>query len=370
MLRIHLTPPPPSPRINRDVNRPTRAPRQPDAAGQDSRAGERNFAAGLLRFAVEKLATAVEAAAAASSLSPDITRLARAYAPILVFHPDEQYFPADPLEYIEYSEHRRHRAGLPDESLAELGEVNPAQLGEADDEQYQFLDLFNPLRSLLGPEPDARGKSPAPINYEVDQGPPLKITYHVFYAYNDGPLSQNHEGDWERITVEFKQSRRADGVLGYEPDRVILSAHEGSDSVAWQSAEKDEGGRLLVYVAKGSHAHYFRPGNEPTIYDAQPRRSPYQQIVSPQDVALLGVERLTDDDTARDTNDDGGIDGGDGAVRLDIAQSLLLDVRQQAWYPAGGGGVQWGERGSALNVYKRDAFSGPQGPSGEKGHLK
>ena len=366
MWRIHLTTPPPrpAPTFNQGAERPALSPRAPEGAGRDSRVGEVDFAASLVKFAVGKLSAAAEAAGPLPTCA-DIERIVRAHAPVLVFHPDEKYFPADPSQYIQYAELRRHRTILPDEKLAGLGEADPARLSELD--ESHFLDADNFLSRSLGHVPDAAATSPTPINYQVDQGPPFKVTYHVFYAYNDGPLSQNHEGDWERVTIEFKQSRAAGGAVGYEPDRVILSAHRGSSSVAWQDAEKDANGRLLVYVAKGSHANYLSPGNEPTVYDAQPLSYPYQKFVSPQDAAGQAVESLTDDETARDVNGDGRVDLGDGADLMELAQSPLLDVRQQPWYPKQGGGFHWGERGSALNVAYRDDFSGPPGPSEEKG---
>lgn len=373
MLRIHAAPPPPPKppeRVNRNATHATRAPEPCNVTGRDSRIGEHNFAASLVKFAIGKLADGLDALTPAPALSSsEVERLVRENAPILVFHPDEKNFPADPLEYIEHSELRHHRAIISDETLAGRGEIDPAQLGELDDDQYNFLDLDNFYRQALGRPPDAGGASMAPIHYEVDQGPPFKVTYHVFYAYNDGPLSQNHEGDWERITVDFKQSRGADGAVSYEPDKVHYSAHHNDDKpVSWADAET-ENGRLLVYVAKGSHANYPGDGNRPTIYDAHPRYTPRQIIPSPEDLGGQAFENLTDDETARDLNGDGRIDARDGAARMDTAQSLLLDVRQQPWYPQEGGGVHWGERGSALNVLKRDDFSGPPGPSEEKGHV-
>lgn len=361
MLRIHLTPPPL--KLARRAEPPPEQPpcaRQPQTGGQDSRVGENNFVASMVKFAVGKLADGLEALAPAPALSAgELERLVRENAPVLLFHPDEQYFPTDPSAYIANSELRHHRAIVKDETLAGRGEVDPARLSTLDDGQYNFLDLDNSCRAALGPTPDASGRSAAPINYEVDYGPPFKVTYHVFYAYNDGPLSQNHEGDWERITIEFRQTKGAGGAVGYEPDTVNLSAHEGGNSVSWREAAKDENGRLLVYVAKGSHANYAAPDRYPTFYDADLQYTPRQIFPSPEDLAGQTIENLTDDETALST-------GGD-PVALDLSQSPLLDVRQQPWYPQEGGGVQWGERGSAFTVYKRDIFSGPAGPSEEKG---
>jgi hypothetical protein len=369
MLNIRPISPPP-PKETRSERRenlrtPPAAPPARAVAGRASAVGERNFAAGLLRFAVEKLADAMQAVTASQPpLScPEINRVVRENAPVLVFSPAEQDFPAAPLDFIENAELREHRRLLPDRELEESGEIDPRQLAQLDDDRYYFLNLDNGDNRRLGRMPDADGRSGAPIHYQLDQGPPLRVTYHVFYAYNDGPSVQNHDGDWERITVEFRETVQG-GERRYEPARVHFSAHHGGSSVSWEDAQKDENGRLLVYVAKGSHANYPVPGNQPTIYDADPDFNPRQVIPAPGDVFGQGFENLTDDETATDRNGDGLIDAGDGAVVFDTAQSPLLDVTAQAWYPEDGEGFYWGVRREIGDL------SGPQGPSEEKGHVK
>ena len=78
-------------------------------------------------------------------------------------------------------------------------------------------------------------------------GPALQYWY--LYLYND--FSNNHEGDWEMVTIELS----ADG----SPLRVAYSAHHAGFVRAWHDVPKHEpdGHRPLLYVARGSHAGYF-----------------------------------------------------------------------------------------------------------------
>ena len=174
----------------------------------------------------------------------------------------------------------------------------------------------------------------APVFYEFDDScEPPRLTYHIFYAYNDGPLPQNHEGDWERITLELDPDT-------LQPVQARYSAHKGNAAIAWEDLPKDpDSGRPLFYVAGGSHANYATPGEHAT------------------EVTILTDHAATDD------NGDGVIDRHDGALRFDTGANLH-DVTEQAWYPQVGAGLRWGEIGEFSFT------SGPHGPSAEKGHLE
>ena len=82
------------------------------------------------------------------------------------------------------------------------------------------------------------------------------IQYWYFYAYNDFATNHqginDHEGDWESIHLFFKD-------VDAKPTWVAYSAHGGAARKAWQDVERD-GDHPIVYVAAGSHAGYYRPG--------------------------------------------------------------------------------------------------------------
>jgi hypothetical protein len=76
----------------------------------------------------------------------------------------------------------------------------------------------------------------------------------LWYLYNPGPPAFHgvgrHEGDWEMIQIAETSSTV---VL------ATLSAHHEANQRLWWSCERREG-RLVAYVALGSHANYFTPG--------------------------------------------------------------------------------------------------------------
>ena len=84
------------------------------------------------------------------------------------------------------------------------------------------------------------------------------LQYHVFYAYNDWRTStgglNNHEGDWEAISVYLN------GARDENPFAMVLSQHHSGRLYFWEEVEIVDGTHPVVYVAKGSHANYNRPG--------------------------------------------------------------------------------------------------------------
>ena len=76
----------------------------------------------------------------------------------------------------------------------------------------------------------------------------VNAQYWFFYPYNDGIGPQNHEGDWEMITVR----RRSDGAA----DGAFVCAHgdcpwRWGDQLQWAWNTHP-----IIWVADGSHASY------------------------------------------------------------------------------------------------------------------
>ncbi|MEM3708534.1 MAG: Vps62-related protein [Nitrososphaerales archaeon] len=76
------------------------------------------------------------------------------------------------------------------------------------------------------------------------------VQYWFFYAFNNGPLN-DHQGDWEVVQIILNPD--------YEPLYACYSQHESGQKTLWVNVEKVDGTHPVVYVAKGSHANYFRP---------------------------------------------------------------------------------------------------------------
>jgi hypothetical protein len=89
----------------------------------------------------------------------------------------------------------------------------------------------------------------------------LWLQYWFFYYYNDfqlaGPLLSGgkHEGDWEMIQIRLDATEK--------PVEAVFAQHTGAERQDWSFVAKAQGApnTPLVYVARGSHASYFRAGD-------------------------------------------------------------------------------------------------------------
>jgi hypothetical protein len=93
-----------------------------------------------------------------------------------------------------------------------------------------------------------------------DKSGRLWLQYWFFYYYDDfqlaGPLlsAGDHEGDWEMIQIRVDDAGT--------PQQAVYSQHKSAEVHDWsyvQTVPADPD-TPLVYVARGSHANYFRPG--------------------------------------------------------------------------------------------------------------
>jgi hypothetical protein len=184
----------------------------------------------------------------------DATRRAVArHAPLLVLHPDETAFPCS-------GEYLVHNSRLWDKKNGDVCERNVCEktLREHDAERYA-LDVRP--SALNGEVLD--GVSNVPVyftTYERDDK--LYAQYIFVYANNPGyrfcgvPLGR-HKSDVEHVTLEMQKGDH-NRVL-----RVYFSAH-GHTQGQWVPASLcewgEDGHRLRVYAARGSHACYPRAG--------------------------------------------------------------------------------------------------------------
>lgn len=242
-----------------------------------------------------------------------IDELANQYAPILYMDPNDGYLLTDPDDYIEGSTVTDVDGNVIDDPKAWL-KANPGQT----------LIIDPGEATKQNPVPDA-----SKTYYEYDPQT-NSITYYYFYPNNDGPAAglpgvgdvQNHEGDWERITVQLDDQ--------FRPVTVYYSAHSGSEGVPWSQVLKEDG-RPVAFVATGSHANYFLPGDD---YHTE----------------APGVHDSTVDSPA------------DG-LRFDTTSTTLTAIDRDNppwWYNPN---VLWGEDGYF------DWTSGPQGPHSGKNTL-
>jgi hypothetical protein len=295
-----------------------------------------------------------EAEAARAQPVLDLDAAIQRYAPLVYLAKGEKYEPASADAFIQNSRLRwSHDAGAGDDEIADPGKIDEAKLGgkgknrSAYTDQVEsqigsikhgrhirsdqdvrpndgkgdggnegfFLDLANSKRGSLG-------STRSPVYYEAKAG--HYITYWFFYAYNDGPFpggADNHEGDWERISVKLDGTNRATAVSYYQ--------HEGSKELRWGQVPK-QGSHPIVYSARGSHASYARPGT-------------------------YGLQKVAGHPLAKDHASQG---------QAWATWKNLKNAQQQAWYGYGGA---WGEVGNPdVDAILHDETTGPQGPSQKK----
>ena len=82
------------------------------------------------------------------------------------------------------------------------------------------------------------------------------LQYWYWYYYNSLGVKGVgvHEGDWESVQIGLDSE--------YKPDVVILSEHDGQVKcdVEEEEIELNETGAPIVYLGRGSHANYAKPG--------------------------------------------------------------------------------------------------------------
>ena len=85
------------------------------------------------------------------------------------------------------------------------------------------------------------------------------IQYWIFYYANDFP-EEFHEGDWELIQIDLDDN--------LNPYCAAYSQHGGGQFREWNDIEKaqDDPFRVVSYVAKGSHANYFKSGDQYNVF--------------------------------------------------------------------------------------------------------
>ncbi|MHA1265252.1 MAG: Vps62-related protein [Candidatus Helarchaeota archaeon] len=181
------------------------------------------------------------------------------FAPRLFFTSGENFYPIDANFSISTSELYRWSGGA-----HVLVDANPSEASLTGYTDQHFLKSKFASYETLRTNYQA---NEALLGYKIyghvlDESGFRYIQFWFFYAYNDGPINQ-HEGDWEMIQIQCYTNNT--------PIAAQYSQHHSGESAAWVEVEKT-GDQPHVYVARGSHANYFRPyqgkvGTENDIVD-------------------------------------------------------------------------------------------------------
>jgi hypothetical protein len=255
-------------------------------------------------------------------ISPEDIALLKRFEPILCYNVGEQFYPMDADLFISQARLCVHRPNAVDVVLVSQGQLTGDQLTQVQPDNAEavfYLNAVEPLKpaqvlafrrnstlrdfhagqgrlarvGILARVADLlfsltlllRGKVPggmaaaAALRYKellqrdkrycyygrvVREHGYIALQYWFFYAFNDWRSSfhgvNDHEGDWEMITVYVVED--VSGTI--QPGWVSYSSHEfdGDDlRRRWDDPElQREGEHPLVYVAAGSHSNYYYPG--------------------------------------------------------------------------------------------------------------
>jgi len=190
--------------------------------------------------------------------------LAKRFAPVLELHSTEPFIPIPRAAYVS-------RTILKQQVGRDEIVVKPKPtVDDLPDVEGSYLPTRGCLYYLdvRGVEPDppknvtrgyadiqrqlAREGNRPTVYYHVaryDDTGDYGIQYWFLYIFNF--RLNEHESDWEQITVRLDADK--------QPTQVLYSAHEGGNIRDWDRIEK-EGDHPVVYPALGSHANYFNAG--------------------------------------------------------------------------------------------------------------
>jgi Vacuolar protein sorting-associated protein 62 len=108
------------------------------------------------------------------------------------------------------------------------------------------------VQAFAGRVPGVEPGPARPVVYGRRAGPWLQ--YWMLFAENGqdrGVLrTGRHEGDWEMVQYRLRRGRLV---------RAVYTQHSGAESCGPSNVRRARG-RPVVFLARGSHAAYFRPG--------------------------------------------------------------------------------------------------------------
>ena len=181
-------------------------------------------------------------------------QLAAKYAPVLRFTAGERY---KPLRLEDYLTKTDLRNGSPPRGTLQPGATDTL-LAPRRRRRRRTSTSAAPSRprarrptraSSSSSRRRARGRASISTSPTSRAAGRVAIEYWFLYLYND--FYDQHEADWEGVTVVLDNGT---------PLGATYSQHQGRKWVPW-SALSTTGGHPIVYVARGSHAEYPKPGS-------------------------------------------------------------------------------------------------------------
>jgi hypothetical protein len=219
--------------------------------------------------------------------------LLRRFRPQLVYDSNEAFFADSAAEWTDNPGNALRRYG----PQGEPGQVLATAIPERGQDKLDLEFLAHPAYGNGAPYRDGDAISDPSRDYrdqyvalrrqqryrnrmygraKEDSDGRLWLQYWFFYLYNDYNLAGGiglHEGDWE--TAQLR-------MLGASPDLAVYAQHRWAERRPWGDVDRLEGSldTPLVYVARGSHASYFRPDYHETEawYDMADGKRPAPEL--------------------------------------------------------------------------------------------
>ncbi len=190
-----------------------------------------------------------------------------------------------------------------------------------------YLDLDNDAWPGVKPPSQTGGSYPNAPRMYVEHKPGRSIVYWFFSGRNNVKIAtfdDVHEGDWERIVVRLDSRNRAKAAAYYQH---YCPAEKHSWASMRRAGALYEKIHPRVYVARGAHASYWKPG----------------------------TSRLRSCSDIRKGSGDLHRGGGVTWKSWQRGSAGFADATKAPWYGFGGG---WGHKTTEGD----DAFWGPLGP--------
>jgi hypothetical protein len=193
-------------------------------------------------LAVLALILAAPVAASVDAQANARAKLLRAYAPVLVLHPDERFHP----ETVD-------------------GYLADADLVGNHYDQRLCRSIDGPAALDCYTAADAAHVAPATsYSASFESAGRVVLEYWLFYPFDlysvanpPNEFWQDHEADWEAVAVVLDTTGTSP-----RPLLVAMSRHCSGARRGWARVER-RGTHPVVYVALGSHAGYYGAGEIP-----------------------------------------------------------------------------------------------------------
>ncbi|MFC1992752.1 hypothetical protein ACFLV3_02930 [Chloroflexota bacterium] len=156
-----------------------------------------------------------------------------------------------------------------------------AELGPASHSPSEYKLAYDGIKEQYQPTVYARVREDAD-GYTV-------VQYWIFFYFND--WRNLHEGDWELVQLCFPDYTAKELLdRDEQPDFVAYSQHQAGQRMPWSDMKDNYllvGTHPIVYVAQGSHANYFAPGNYWSGLDFDETGSSSWQVILPEQLNVI-----------------------------------------------------------------------------------